>query len=163
MLRTTDPKDIGILYLVTCIGFFLIGGAMALLMRGELAVPEQQFLSNEDDRILRATEQLLLRGVADITLLGREDEVRGRAAALGLDVSAARIIDPVTSPLREPFARVYTDLRRHRGITGPVALDLMADATYFGTMMVQQRHADGLVSGAARPTPQPTRSGRRSR
>ena len=47
MLRTTDPKDIGILYLVTCIGFFLIGGAMALLMRGELAVPGQQFLSNE--------------------------------------------------------------------------------------------------------------------
>jgi cytochrome c oxidase subunit 1 len=47
MLRTTDPKDIGILYLVTCIGFFLVGGAMALLMRGELAVPGQQFLSTE--------------------------------------------------------------------------------------------------------------------
>ncbi|MHA6797677.1 aa3-type cytochrome oxidase subunit I (plasmid) [Pseudonocardia bannensis] len=47
MLRTTDPKDIGILYLVTCIGFFLAGGAMALLMRGELAVPGQQFLSSE--------------------------------------------------------------------------------------------------------------------
>jgi cytochrome c oxidase subunit 1 len=27
--------------------FFLIGGAMALLIRGELAVPGQQFLSNE--------------------------------------------------------------------------------------------------------------------
>jgi cytochrome c oxidase subunit I len=47
MLRTTDPKDIGILYLVTCIGFFLVGGAMALLIRGELAVPGLQFLSNE--------------------------------------------------------------------------------------------------------------------
>jgi phosphate acetyltransferase len=115
--------------------------------RRHIVLPE-----SEDDRILRATEQLLLRGVADITLLGREDEVRARAAALGLDVSAALIIDPVTSPLREPFARVYTDLRRHRGIAVPVALDLMADATYFGTMMVQQRHADGLVSGAAHTT-----------
>ena len=47
MLHTTDPKDIGILYLVTSFGFFLAGGAMALLMRGELAVPGQQFLSNE--------------------------------------------------------------------------------------------------------------------
>src|SRR6478609_11799492 len=47
MLRTTDPKDIAILYLVTSFGFFLAGGAMALLMRGELAVPGQQFLSNE--------------------------------------------------------------------------------------------------------------------
>ncbi|WP_298799740.1 cbb3-type cytochrome c oxidase subunit I, partial [uncultured Pseudonocardia sp.] len=47
MLHTTDPKDIAILYLVTSFGFFLAGGAMALLMRGELAVPGQQFLSNE--------------------------------------------------------------------------------------------------------------------
>src|SRR5689334_25242300 len=47
MLRTTDPKDIAILYLVTAFGFFLVGGAMALLIRGELAVPGLQFLSNE--------------------------------------------------------------------------------------------------------------------
>jgi cytochrome c oxidase subunit 1 len=47
MLRTTDPKDIAILYLVTSFAFFLIGGAMALLIRGELARPGQQFLSNE--------------------------------------------------------------------------------------------------------------------
>ena len=47
MLHTTDPKDIAILYLVTTFAFFLVGGAMALLIRGELAVPGQQFLSNE--------------------------------------------------------------------------------------------------------------------
>jgi cytochrome c oxidase subunit 1 len=47
LMRTTDPKDIGIMYLVTTFGFFLAGGAMALLIRGELAVPGQQFLSNE--------------------------------------------------------------------------------------------------------------------
>jgi cytochrome c oxidase subunit I len=47
MLRTTDPKDIALLYLVTAFGFFVIGGAMALLIRGELAVPGLQFLSPE--------------------------------------------------------------------------------------------------------------------
>jgi cytochrome c oxidase subunit I len=47
MLGTTDPKDIAILYLVTSFGFFLAGGAMAMLMRAELAVPGLQFLSNE--------------------------------------------------------------------------------------------------------------------
>ncbi|WP_300008596.1 cytochrome c oxidase subunit I [Pseudonocardia sp.] len=46
-LNTTDPKDIGILYLVAAFGFFLAGGAMALLMRAELAVPGQQFLAGE--------------------------------------------------------------------------------------------------------------------
>src|SRR3981081_3646616 len=47
MLRTNAPKDIAILYLVTSFGFFLAGGLMALLMRGELAVPGTQFLSPE--------------------------------------------------------------------------------------------------------------------
>ena len=47
MLHTTDPKDIAILYLTTSFGFFLLGGAMAMLIRSELAVPGQQFLSNE--------------------------------------------------------------------------------------------------------------------
>ncbi|SHE51841.1 aa3-type cytochrome oxidase subunit I [Streptoalloteichus hindustanus] len=47
LLRTTDPKQIGLLYLVTSFGFFLVGGAMAMLLRGELARPGLQFLSTE--------------------------------------------------------------------------------------------------------------------
>ncbi|MBO0850422.1 MAG: cbb3-type cytochrome c oxidase subunit I, partial [Pseudonocardia sp.] len=46
-LRTTDPKDIAILYLVTSFAFFMAGGAMAMLMRAELARPGIQFLSPE--------------------------------------------------------------------------------------------------------------------
>ncbi len=47
LFRTTDPKQIGLLYLVTSFGFFVAGGFMALLMRGELARPGMQFLSPE--------------------------------------------------------------------------------------------------------------------
>jgi cytochrome c oxidase subunit 1 len=47
MIGTTDPKQIGILYLITAFGFFMAGGLMALLMRAELARPGQQFLSAE--------------------------------------------------------------------------------------------------------------------
>jgi cytochrome c oxidase subunit 1 len=47
MVHTTDPKTIGLMYLVTSFAFFIIGGVMALLMRTELAVPGLQFLSNE--------------------------------------------------------------------------------------------------------------------
>ncbi|GAB3146063.1 cytochrome c oxidase subunit I [Micromonospora sonneratiae] len=47
LLRTTDAKQIGLMYLVTSFGFFLVGGVMALLMRAELARPEFQFLSPE--------------------------------------------------------------------------------------------------------------------
>jgi len=47
MFKTTDPKQLGIMYLVASFAFFMIGGAMAMLIRSELAVPGQQFLSSE--------------------------------------------------------------------------------------------------------------------
>jgi cytochrome c oxidase subunit I len=47
VLRTTDAKQIGLMYLVTAFAFFMLGGLMALLMRAELARPGLQFLSPE--------------------------------------------------------------------------------------------------------------------
>ncbi len=47
ILRTTDAKQIGIMYMVTSFVFFFLGGLMALLMRAELARPGMQFLSPE--------------------------------------------------------------------------------------------------------------------
>jgi cytochrome c oxidase subunit I len=47
LLRTTDAKQIGLLYLTTAFGFFIVGGFMAMLMRAELARPGLQFLSPE--------------------------------------------------------------------------------------------------------------------
>jgi cytochrome c oxidase subunit 1 len=47
LLRTTDHKIIGRLYLVTAFVFFGIAGVMAMLMRAELARPGMQFLSTE--------------------------------------------------------------------------------------------------------------------
>ncbi|MFC7425508.1 aa3-type cytochrome oxidase subunit I [Nocardia tengchongensis] len=47
MVTTTDPKVLGVMYLVTAMSFFMVGGIMALLMRAELARPGMQFLSPE--------------------------------------------------------------------------------------------------------------------
>src|SRR6476661_3210117 len=47
LLKTTDPKTLGLMYIVTSFTFFMIGGLMALLMRAELARPGLQFLSND--------------------------------------------------------------------------------------------------------------------
>jgi len=43
-VTTTDHKKIGIMYLVLTFAFFLLGGVEALLMRVQLAVPENSFL-----------------------------------------------------------------------------------------------------------------------
>jgi cytochrome c oxidase subunit 1 len=47
LLRTTDHKMIGRMYLTTSFAFFAFGGVLALLMRAELARPGMQFLSPE--------------------------------------------------------------------------------------------------------------------
>jgi cytochrome c oxidase subunit I+III len=44
-LGTTDHKDIGLLYFFTALYFGIVGAALALLMRWQLAVPENNFLS----------------------------------------------------------------------------------------------------------------------
>jgi len=47
VLRTTDAKQIGLMYLITSFAFFLVGGVMALLIRAELAHPGTDYLSPE--------------------------------------------------------------------------------------------------------------------
>ncbi|MEH1100902.1 aa3-type cytochrome oxidase subunit I [Micromonospora sp. CPCC 205561] len=46
-LATTDHKQIGLLYLISSFGFFLIAGLQAMLIRAELARPGMQILSAE--------------------------------------------------------------------------------------------------------------------
>ncbi|PRI11313.1 phosphate acetyltransferase [Leucobacter massiliensis] len=105
-----------------------------------------------DDRILRAASTLLARGTARLTILGDEAAVRKRGGELGLAIDAAQVIDPATSELRERFAAEYARLRAHKGVTLEQARDVMADGSYFGTMMVHLGLADGMVSGAANTT-----------
>jgi cytochrome c oxidase subunit 1 len=42
---TVDHKRIGILYIITSLVFFVIGGIMALLMRAQLATPNEHFIT----------------------------------------------------------------------------------------------------------------------
>ncbi len=105
-----------------------------------------------EPRILRAAEILQRRGVCELTLLGQPERVRRVARELGLDLDGTSIVDPVTSPWREEFAKTYTHLRAHKGVTPEFAYDQVADENYFGTLMVHCGHADAMVSGAAHPT-----------
>jgi len=105
-----------------------------------------------DDRVLRAAATVLARGIADLTILGDETEVRGRATELGLDISAATVLSPFDPPTVDLFAREYAQLRAHKGVTYEKAADTITDVSYFGTLMVHLGLADGMVSGAAHTT-----------
>ncbi|WP_043658899.1 phosphate acetyltransferase [Nocardia thailandica] len=115
--------------------------------RKTIVLPE-----GDDDRVLRAAGRVLQRKIADLIILGDETSVRARAAELGVDISAAKVLDPRTSGHLDDFAAEYTELRKHKGMTLERARETMADISYFGTMMVYKGIADGMVSGAAHTT-----------
>ncbi|MEU9010546.1 phosphate acetyltransferase [Streptomyces sp. NPDC048479] len=104
------------------------------------------------ERVLRAADVLLRRDVCDLTLLGDTEVIRKKAADLGVDLASAQLIDPQTSELRQGFAERYAQLRAHRGVTVELAYDVVADVNYFGTLMVQEGLADGMVSGSVHST-----------
>jgi len=115
--------------------------------RKRIVLPE-----GEDDRILKAAGRLLQRGVADLTILGEEPQVRARAAELGVDLSAAAVLNPRTSELCDKFAEQYAELRKHKSITVEQAREIIHDVSYFGTMLVHNDMVDGMVSGATHTT-----------
>jgi phosphate acetyltransferase len=105
-----------------------------------------------EERILRAAEIVLLRGIADLTLLGNVKEIEQKVSMLGLSLKGAALLDPADSKLRKSYATTYYELRRHKGISEEMAFDIVADVAYFGTLMVHRGEADGLVSGAVHTT-----------
>ncbi|MFF0831517.1 MULTISPECIES: phosphate acetyltransferase [unclassified Streptomyces] len=115
--------------------------------RRRVVLPE-----GSEERVLHAAEVLLRRGVCDLTLLGPADAIRKKAADLGIDLGDSQVIDPATSGLRDAFAERYAQLRAHRGVTVELAYDVVSDVNYFGTLMVQEGLADGMVSGSVHST-----------
>lgn len=107
---------------------------------------------SKDLRILQAAEILRLRNVVDITILGEPEMTRRHINQLGLKLPDVQIIDPVTSNMRQAYADKLYELRKSKGMTEETAYDLMSSDSYYGTMMVYQDDADGMVSGAMHTT-----------
>jgi phosphate acetyltransferase len=115
--------------------------------RRSIVLPEA-----DDDRVLRAAEELVHQNVVSLVLLGDPAAVAARVETLGLNLADTKVIDPATSALRQEFADFYAALRSHRGVTPDAAWDLMGDCTYFATMLVHTGRVDGMVSGATHTT-----------
>ncbi len=107
-----------------------------------------------DERILRATKLLIDLDAVQITLLGDKKQIAEKLATLdiALDLNKINIINPTKSEYFDSYAETLFELRKHKNVNLAMAKDLMIDVSYFGTMMVYQGDADGMVSGAIHTT-----------
>jgi phosphate acetyltransferase len=106
----------------------------------------------EEPRTVKAAVACSERGIARCVLIGRPAEVERVAANQGLELpSGLEVIEPAVHR-RERYVPAMVDLRRHKGVTEPVAREQLEDSVVLGTMMLQQGEVDGLVSGAVHTT-----------
>lgn len=100
-----------------------------------------------DRRVLEAAADVLREEIADIILIGREEEVKKNAE--GLNIEKAMIIDPFTSNLTDELINGLYDLRKDKGMTFEEAERLLKeDYMYYACMLLKTDRADGIVSGA---------------
>ena len=107
---------------------------------------------SEDIRVLEAAERIKKEGFANVILIGNREDTTKLANSNGINISGIQIDNPVKSNKYEEYANAFYELRKAKGITLEQAKEILKDNMYFGTMMVKQGDADGLVSGACHST-----------
>lgn len=105
-----------------------------------------------DLRIIKAAAIALKEKYANIILVGDEENIKVMASENNLDISEAKIVNPLKSDKAEIYANKLYELRKEKGMTLENARELVKDEVYFSMMMVKLEEADGLVSGAIHST-----------
>lgn len=105
-----------------------------------------------DERVLEAANLINKDKIAKLTVLGNKDKIHSFFKDHGYDDKGIDLIDPTDTPFHDDFAEKLYELRKHRSVNRKKARDLVKKFNYFGTMMVYNGMADGLVSGAVQST-----------
>ncbi len=107
----------------------------------------------DEPRTLKAADQIIADGIADITLIGPAKKIKDMADEFGLkNISKARLIDPKDNPEKQKYAEMLYEIRKSKGMTMEQAEELAESFMYLGILLVKNGEADGLVSGARSTT-----------
>ncbi len=116
--------------------------------RQRIVLPE-----GTEERTLKAANQILTDGVADLILLGNPGEIHACARDWGLgNIEKATIIDPEDHPKKEEYAQMLFQLRQKKGMTIEEARKLVLDPLYLGCLIIKSGDADGQLAGARNTT-----------
>ena len=121
----------------------------ARVIKKHIVLPE-----GEDERILKAAARLQMLNIVDLTLLGDQNTIQLKCDQIGLqiDLDALNILNPEDSIYNKDFATTLFEARKHKGMSETTAKDLVHDVSYYGTLMILNGLADGMVSGAVHTT-----------
>lgn len=106
-----------------------------------------------EERTLKAANQIIEEGLANLILLGNSNEINEMAQKFNLkNIAQAKIIDPKNNPEKEAYASKLCEIRKSKGMQMDEALKLVEDPLYLGTLLIKNKVADGEVAGARNAT-----------
>ncbi|MBP5315356.1 MAG: phosphate acetyltransferase [Muribaculaceae bacterium] len=116
--------------------------------RQRIVLPE-----GDEPRTLKAADNIIADGVADIILLGDSDVIKAKVAELGLsNIDKASIVNPADEAVIDKYAPLFYELRKNKGISMDDARKTTANPLYLGCLMIKNGDADGQVAGARNAT-----------
>lgn len=119
---------------------------MARAANKRIILPE-----GDEPRTIQAAATCTERRIARCVLMANPEKVRQVAEANGVTLpDGLEILDPET--LRPHYVDLLVELRKHKGMARPMAVDQLRDNVMLGTLMLYKDEVDGLVSGAVHTT-----------
>jgi malate dehydrogenase (oxaloacetate-decarboxylating)(NADP+) len=109
------------------------------------------YCEGEDERVLRAVQQVVDEGMARPTLVGRREVVETRIERLGLRLKAGAdydLVDPTYDPRYREYSEAYHRLAQRKGVTPQIArLEMRRRSTLIGAMLLSMREVDAILCG----------------
>lgn len=102
----------------------------------------------EEERIIRAAEEIVEQKIARLILIGNKDVILSKA---NKSLDGVTIIDPNTEDLTE-YSNLLYELRKAKGMTMEQAVSLAKKPLYLGVLLVKAGKADGMVAGSVNST-----------
>lgn len=113
--------------------------------------PTIVFPEGTDARILEAACRLSRENILKPILIGHKATIQHAAQKENICINHLTIVDPTDDPMFDQLVASFLECREGK-TTVKDAHELLLDVNYFGTMLVHNKVAQGLVSGATHST-----------
>jgi malate dehydrogenase (oxaloacetate-decarboxylating)(NADP+) len=109
------------------------------------------YAEGEEERVLRATQQVIDEGIARPILIGRTEVVETRLDRLGLRIKPGKdfeLVNPQSDPRYPEYWKLYHTLMERRGTSPDFARQIVRTRnSVIAALMIRRGEADGMLCG----------------
>ncbi|MDE6296990.1 MAG: phosphate acetyltransferase [Muribaculaceae bacterium] len=106
-----------------------------------------------EPRTLQAADRVIAQNIAEVIFIGKRESILAKAFELGLpNIEKATVVDNEDITVTEPYAELFCELRKKKGMTIDQAREIVLNPLYLGCLMIKRGDADAMVAGALSPT-----------